>query len=285
MSSANVVAVIGLISDTHFQERLFTLPENLGRVWGRVDLVLHAGDVGDLSVLDQLSQLAPVVAVHGNDEPAPSKRDLPEQQLLVIGGARLLLWHGHYADPVAERANRKGHWGPKLDRLAARTREAGAQMLVTGHTHVPVLMQHAGVTLFNPGALASGSFFTRQSPQTVGRLRVLADGSLEAEHLDLASGQIAAMPVPDPAEDFDVLGKRYQTWIVEPEIVDLVPELSGSAISYENVRAVVRALIPLYRRRLEGGSISRSDMIGSVRASDQVTEHDRERVLAVLERR
>ena len=53
MSEKKVLAVIGLISDTHFLERLFVLPENLARVWGPVDLILHAGDVGDLSVLHQ----------------------------------------------------------------------------------------------------------------------------------------------------------------------------------------------------------------------------------------
>ena len=173
LSESSVLAQIGLISDTHFQDRLFALPEKLARVWGPLDLILHAGDVGDLSVLDQLGQMAPVMAVHGNDEPPTAARDLPEQQLLMRGGVRVLLWHSHYPDPVVERANRKGNWGPKLDRLAARTREAGAQVLVYGHSHVPALNRQAGVILFNPGALASGSFFTRQSPQTVGRLRVM----------------------------------------------------------------------------------------------------------------
>ena len=283
MSEKKVLAVIGLISDTHFQERLFALPENLGRVWGPVDLVLHAGDVGDLSVLDQLSQIAPVVAVHGNDEPETAKRDLPEQQLLVIGGARVLLWHGHYSDPVAEQANRKGNWGPKLDRLAARAREAGAQLLVTGHTHVPALNQHAGVSLFNPGALASGSFFTRQTTQTVGRLRVLVGGGLEVEHLDLASGQVVAMPAPDPTEDFGVLGKHYQTWIIDPEMVALVLQLYR--IPYENVRSVVQTVIPVYRRALDSGLVLRQDMIEAVRNSELVCANDREKWLAVLERR
>ena len=112
LSEPSVLAQIGLISDTHFQERLFALPEQLARVWGPLDLILHAGDVGDLSVLDQLGQIAPVAAVHGNDEPAAAVRDLPEQQLLMRGGVRLLLWHSHYPDPVVERANRQGNWGP-----------------------------------------------------------------------------------------------------------------------------------------------------------------------------
>jgi putative phosphoesterase len=275
-------ATLGLISDTHFQERLFALPDHLARVWGAVDLILHAGDVGDLGVLDQLGQIAPVVAVHGNDEPDVTKRDLPEQQLIAIGGLRLLLWHGHYPDPVEERANRKGAWGPTLDRIAARTREVGAVLLVYGHSHVPAISRHAGVTLFNPGALASGSFFTRQAVQTVGRLRVLACGAVEVEHLDLATGQVVEMPRPDPAEDFDVLGGRYQTWIIEPELVPVVAELYR--VQFQDSRPVAHSLVPLYRRRIDEGPILRQDLIDAVRSSDLVSPKDREKLLAVLER-
>ena len=155
--------------------------------------------------------------------------------------------------------------GPKLDRLAARTREAGAQVLVYGHSHVPALNRQAGVILFNPGALASGSFFTRQSPQTVGRLRVMDGGGVELEHLDLASGQVVDMPAPDPAEDFGVLGGRYQSWIVEPELAALVPELYR--IQYEDVRSVVQTVIPVYRRAFDSGLILRQDMLDAVIAT------------------
>ena len=280
MSDSKVVSCIGLISDTHFQERLFALPDQLARVWGTVDLVLHAGDVGDLSVLDQLGRVAPVVAVHGNDEPDMAKRDLPEQQLLMIGGLRVLLWHSHYPDPVEEQAKRKGNWGPKLDRMAARAREAGAEVLVYGHSHVPAISRHAGVTLFNPGALASSSFFTRQAVQTVGRLRVLAGGAFEVEHVDLATGQVVEMPAPDPAEDFGVLGGSYQSWMIEPELAN---ELRR--IQYEDVRSVVQTVIPVYRRSFDSGFILRQDMIDAVRSSDLVSANDREKWLAVLERR
>jgi putative phosphoesterase len=283
MPEPPVLATIGLISDTHYQERLFALPESLAQVWGPVDLVLHAGDVGDLSVLDQLGQIAPTLAVHGNDEPEAAVRHLPEKQLLMVGGVRVLLWHSHYPDPVLERANRAGRWGPKLDRFAANAREAGAAILIYGHTHVPAINHHGGVTLFNPGALASGSFFTRQVRPMVGRLRVMAAGAFEAEHLDLATGQVMAMPAPDPLDDFALLGDRYYDWIVEPELVPLVPELRR--IPYEDGRAVAQAFIHLYRRCSDAGLILRQDMIEAIKNSDEVRLSDRERLLAVLERR
>ena len=64
-----IVCTIGIVSDTHFQDRSFDLPERLGAVWADVDLILHAGDIGDLCVLDLLGKFAPTIAVHGNDEP------------------------------------------------------------------------------------------------------------------------------------------------------------------------------------------------------------------------
>ena len=79
------------------------------------------------------------------------------------------------------------------------------------------------------------------------------------------------------------MGGRYQTWIIEPELVALVPELYR--IQYEDVRAVVQTVIPVYRRAGESGLIRRQAMIEAVRSSDLVTASDREQWLAVLERR
>lgn len=73
------IASIGLVSDTHYQERLFDVPAGLEELWADADLILHAGDVGDLAVLDLLGTFAPTIAVHGNDEPARTKEILPSQ--------------------------------------------------------------------------------------------------------------------------------------------------------------------------------------------------------------
>ena len=93
---------IGLISDTHMPERCFTFPDNLPQVFDGVDFILHAGDVGELWVLDKLSEIAPVFAVHGNDDTIDAQRELPLQQLITIAGRRMLLWHNHYPDPIDE---------------------------------------------------------------------------------------------------------------------------------------------------------------------------------------
>src|SRR5262245_761377 len=97
--------------------RLARLPGAIVRALRGVDLLLHAGDVGELRVLDELSAVAPLVAVHGNDDTPESRRELPFQQLL-LRGRRILLSHGHQPDRAAELAFRVGdEMEPKLARL------------------------------------------------------------------------------------------------------------------------------------------------------------------------
>lgn len=120
LPAKRVVACIGLLSDTHLPERLAALPPALFAVLRGVDLVLHAGDVGELGVLDCLSAIAPVVAVHGNDESANARRELPYQQIVTLAGQRLVLTHAHYPDRAEELASRRDDsWAPKLARRAA----------------------------------------------------------------------------------------------------------------------------------------------------------------------
>ncbi|NTV63511.1 MAG: metallophosphoesterase family protein, partial [Oscillochloris sp.] len=114
-----VIARIGLIADTHMPDRLPALPDALGVALAGVDMILHAGDVGELRVLDLLGTIAPVVAVHGNDDTLESQRELPYQQLISVGGLRLLLTHAHYPDRQDELVSRRDDsWYPKLDRRA-----------------------------------------------------------------------------------------------------------------------------------------------------------------------
>jgi putative phosphoesterase len=178
VSPADVVARIGLIADTHMPQRWPSLPTTLFPVLDGVDLLLHSGDVGQLWVLDQLSSIAPVIAVHGNDETAEAQTHLPAQQVLTIAGQRILLWHSHYADREMELALRRvDTWRRILNRSAEQARAAGAQMVVMGHLHVPFCIRHAGIWIINPGAIASGNYQTRQVVQSVALLFLLVDGT------------------------------------------------------------------------------------------------------------
>jgi uncharacterized protein len=106
--------------------------------------ILHAGDIGDLQVLDDLSQIAPVIAVRGNiDERAA---DLPDSITVAVraGGETaltLLLLH------IAVH-------GPKIRADAARLAASrGARLIVCGHSHVPFVGRDRGLTVFKQGSI------------------------------------------------------------------------------------------------------------------------------------
>ncbi len=275
---------IGILSDTHYQDRLFALPEKLARIWAGVSLILHAGDVGDLSLLDALSAIAPVVAVTGNDETPQVKAVLPLQAVVAVDGRRIVLVHSHYIDPAEERATRKeNHWGPKLDRLAGIGQAAGASLVIYGHTHIPMRVEHQGVTLFNPGALAAGSYFTRQKQMLVGRLDLAADGSFKLDHIDAATGLPAQVAPFDGRVEFGLMAQQFQTSIVEPSLLADIDAIRR--IKFEDVRCLVAALVPLYRRCLtENVPMRRPDLIAAFEAHPDISPHDRAAVLAVLVR-
>lgn len=182
-----IVATVGLVSDTHLPMRRRTLPPALFDVFHGVDLILHAGDVGELRVLDELSALAPVIAVHGNDDSVAAEQHLPYRHVIPIHGQRILLWHSHYPDRATELASRLSDTLiPKLDRNVHQAQHAGANIVVFGHWHIPLVYQKHGVTVINPGALASPNAFTRGLHHTVALLFLLEDRSYQVVHVDLA---------------------------------------------------------------------------------------------------
>lgn len=227
--AGTILACVGLISDTHRPRRLPELPATVFEALAGVDLLLHAGDVGQLWVLNELSQIAPLIAVHGNDETAEAQRELPYQQLVAIGNHRLLLWHSHFPDRAEEMASRREEpLQAKLPRLVERGRQAGADIVVFGHWHIPLVRQMEEVLLINPGAIASGNPFFRQTRQTVALLWLLADGRPVVQHLDLA----------DPGRDYSrdvaweqncmVTANRFQTPIRSPELLAQWPHFEST---------------------------------------------------------
>ncbi len=190
--------------------RCAALPSAVFDVLHGVDLVLHAGDVGELWVLDRLSAIAPVIAVHGNDESADAQRELPYQQLIVAGGVRILLTHAHYPDRAEEMESRKSDdWQPKLVRRAAMGKRAGARIVVFGHTHIPMAVEHEGVLLVNPGAIASPNPTTRQGIQTVAILFIRDDGASFVTHGDLAKPDQPFAPRIDWQAGFRAAHERF----------------------------------------------------------------------------
>jgi hypothetical protein len=216
---------IGLLSDTHMPERWHKIPETLPNIFKDVNLLLHAGDVGELWVLDQLSAIAPVIAVHGNDEPQVAIDNLPLTQIITIAGVRILLWHSHYTDRVDEMESRRDQvMRPKLERIARYGRRAGANVVHFGHWHIPLQYEMEGVRLVNAGGIASGNDVTRQVVQTVALFEIEADGRFQINHFNLADGQLHHPPdVVDT--DFTTALGPYHASILVPELEAKIPAL------------------------------------------------------------
>lgn len=144
---------IGVISDTHLRGPSEALARRVKQAWGPVDMILHAGDIVDLVVLDGLAP-PEVIAVAGNMDSPPVKASLPESRVLEVQGVRIGLAHG---------------WGSPFGlgkRVAAHFSDV--QAVVYGHSHRAANKVVDGVLLFNPGS-AGGS---RVAAPTVGLLTV-----------------------------------------------------------------------------------------------------------------
>jgi predicted phosphodiesterase len=212
--------------------------------------------------------IAPVVAVHGNDDTAEAQRELPYQQLLGVGGLRLLLTHAHYPDRAEELAARRDdRWAPKLERRAAMASRADAQIVVFGHTHVPMGVPWGDVLLVNPGAIAPGNHFVRQTLRSVARLLVVEDGGVVVEHLDLDDGGRPFTPAVDLEAGFSASMGHLSVPIVDEELYRRLQAVRAlfnlgvlEADEAELVRGVLRRLA-LPRWGGTAGPLTRAELL------------------------
>lgn len=278
-----LAATIGLLSDTHLPDRRRALPPVLSTIFEGVDLLLHAGDVGELRVLDELSRIAPVIAVHGNDDTAEAQQELPERQLLSVAGRRLLLWHSHHPDRASELELRKDDaWAPKLERVRERGRQAGATLVVFGHIHVPLQQEEDGILLINPGALASGNYFTRQRLQTVALLFVRDDGGAAVRHVDVSVPDRSFVPTVDWASGFGRALSGVSETILAPDLAPFVAAIADREFADRD--AVKRAYVRLAHRCWEGKqeSVTRSEVLAALTTDPAITPGDREKISTLL---
>lgn len=207
---------VGLLSDTHMPQRFKTLPPGVFDLFAEVDLILHAGDVGQLWVLDELSCIAPVIAVHGNDETAEATAALPYLQTLSVAGHRLVITHAHYPDRAEELASRTTNWQPHIDRRVGFAKQHGASIIIYGHLHIPMRMERDGVLLINPGAIASGNPWTRQTQQTVAVMTLTAGEKPQVTHYDVNTREVHTL-IFDPT-GLDPTFAHYNEIILEPDL-------------------------------------------------------------------
>jgi phosphoesterase, MJ0936 family len=149
---------IGIISDTHGLVR----PEAVASLRG-VDMILHAGDIGASQVLETLSEIAPVVAVRGNNDKGEWAEALPDWEVVEIGSVSIYMLHD-------------------LKEIDISPSGAGFQVVVSGHSHKPSLEDRRGVLYVNPGSAGPRRFTL---PVSIAELRVI-DGKVSAALIELS---------------------------------------------------------------------------------------------------
>jgi putative phosphoesterase len=154
-----------VIADTHIPRRARTLPENLLPHLKQANLILHAGDLMDLTLLSVMASYAPVRAVKGNLDPPELK--LPEVLQFEFGGARIAMIH--------DSGRKKG----RRSRMKRRFPEA--RVVIFGHSHIPWLEDAEGLLLLNPGSPTD----RRRQPEHTFALLWVEEGEVRAEVLTL----------------------------------------------------------------------------------------------------
>jgi uncharacterized protein len=150
-----------VLSDTHAPRRWRSCPPRVASHLRGADLILHAGDVCTAPVLDELAEYAPVVAVLGNnDGPDVAAWGALVTVELAVGGMSVAMIHDS---------------GAATGRLARMRRQfPQAELVVFGHSHIPLDQSGFGLRIFNPG---SPTDRRRQPAGTIGVLRI-DDGHL-----------------------------------------------------------------------------------------------------------
>ncbi len=153
---------VGVLSDTHGLLR----PEALAALRG-VDHLLHAGDVGDPRILDELRTLAPLTAIRGNIDRSGPCSALPATEAVELGGHLLYLVHA-------------------LADLDLKPEAAGIAAVIYGHSHKPAMEWRHNVLYLNPGSAGPRRF---KLPITVAILQVKPEGiGAEIVTLDIPPG-------------------------------------------------------------------------------------------------
>jgi len=145
--------LIGLVSDTHIPEARFDVFDEAYETLRGVDLILHAGDMHDIAVLDYFESRSDsrVLGVCGNGDDGSSGREvapvdprLPYNQSIVLGDTRIGMTHDFPDRPYAHLSS--------IEERMDRHFEGPVDIVVAGDTHVPVVVQWDGVLIVNSGS-------------------------------------------------------------------------------------------------------------------------------------
>ena len=134
-----VTKTVGLISDTHIPKRARSIPKQVFEIFEKVDYIIHAGDLVELAVVDELEQIAPVLAVHGNMDGLEVSSALPNLNSLKVFNWKIGVTH----DPAVFLGINKPN------EVAEKN---GFDVFVYGHTHVADIKWEGRILYINPGS-------------------------------------------------------------------------------------------------------------------------------------
>ena len=138
---------IGVISDTHIPNRAQGIPNKILESLKKMDMIIHAGDLVELNILDTLKSICQnVKAVSGNMDPIEVKKSLPEKQIISVGKYRIGLTHGN------------GSPASLIEVVTDIFKNDKVDVIIFGHSHSPINEKRGQILYFNPGSL-SDTFF------------------------------------------------------------------------------------------------------------------------------
>ncbi|MCS7124929.1 MAG: metallophosphatase family protein [Candidatus Bathyarchaeota archaeon] len=131
--------IVGLISDTHVPVRAREIPQKVFEIFEKADYIIHAGDLVDLTVIDRLEQIAPVLAVYGNMDGPEIRGKLPKMNSVKVFDWKIGVMH----DPGTMFG---------MGKMREIAKQNGFHVLVYGHTHHPNVRWEGEILFINPGS-------------------------------------------------------------------------------------------------------------------------------------
>ena len=131
---------IGVLSDTHIPIAAPSLPKEILSAFKGVDLIFHAGDMVEASVLKELKKIARVYAVRGNMDSKEVADLLPRRLVIPVGKFKIGIFHGY------------GAASKLVELLKEEFRADPVDSVVFGHSHTPFNEAQGGILFFNPGS-------------------------------------------------------------------------------------------------------------------------------------
>ncbi|MGI8313949.1 metallophosphoesterase family protein [Halobacillus mangrovi] len=156
-----------VVSDTHMSKKQIEFPERLVDELSSADLIIHAGDWSIPEVYDELCNYAPVYGVYGNVDGDDMKKIVPYKHVLEVKNHKIGIVHGHGEKKTTEK------------RALEAFKEDEVDIILFGHSHIPLLRYFKKQLLFNPGSATA----KRKLPYYSFGILTFTDDLVEARHI------------------------------------------------------------------------------------------------------